>query len=644
MHLRRDSLSISSPQLSNLGQEGLIITTMDGVILELNTRAQQLFALQTTQHPSVNLYELFPYYSPKDLSILPVQQTPFYMASSENQDQKEVVLGIKLADEYRWLQFNIHHIVDSQNQGMLISFIDVSKFINKQSVLEDKQHQLQLLVASLNDLVFEVTDTGVFKNYWTNNPDLLFYRPEEFLNKSLTELFPPELAVPTVQLIQNSLNLDRELKMDFQSNFKGHKGKWYSLQIKPIHRTQNRVALVISDITKQVESNENSKFNEHKFNQAFHLSGLGISLTDLDGYCIESNNMLTRILGYSHAEMSRTKFTETTHPEELKKDVELREKLIKGEIDTFTLQKRYRHKLGHYVWCSVTVAAVFDNANRPLFLIVQVQDISESKKNIEILKRQKIESDLVKIELETKVRQLEEFATILAHDLKGPLSNIQMLIDEMKTVDNNTRKNDFLVLLRDSSNELTETLKDLGDILELRTNHSLVHEKCSFLEVFKKVQQQFMQEIQQKNATISLLFNVTNIFYPKIYLESILSNLLSNALRFTAAHRSPQIQIETHLEKDGTLLTIKDNGLGINLPKYKSELFMFKKVFHRGFESKGVGLFLIRYQIESLGGKIDVQSEPDEGSTFSVKFSEKKIDVPLIVTEQMGVSTESSDE
>jgi len=71
---------------------------------------------------------------------------------------------------------------------------------------------------------------------------------------------------------------------------------------------------------------------------------------------------------------------------------------------------------------------------------------------------------------------------------------------------------------------------------------------------------------------------------------------------------------------------------------------MFKKVFHRGFESKGVGLFLIRYQIESLGGKIDVQSEPDEGSTFSVKFSEKKIEAPLIVTEQMGVSTESSDE
>jgi transcriptional regulator with PAS, ATPase and Fis domain len=90
--------------------------------------------------------------------------------------------------------------IEDNKKGLLISFIDVSKLVNKNRVLEDKQHQLQLLVASLNDLVFEVTDTGVFKNYWTNNPDLLFYTPEEFLNKSLTELFPPDLAVPALPI------------------------------------------------------------------------------------------------------------------------------------------------------------------------------------------------------------------------------------------------------------------------------------------------------------------------------------------------------------------------------------------------------------------------------------------------------------
>jgi PAS domain S-box-containing protein len=622
MHLQRDSLSVLSDQTVNTRLEGLITTAEDGTILQFNKRAQELFALKTTKEIN-KIHELTTFYTADDLSILPPTETPFFIALSKNQNQDEIILGRKEDQGFSWYQFNIHFIVEDNKKGLLISFIDVSKLVNKIHILKDKQEQLQLLVASLNDIVFEVTDTGIFKNYWTNNPELLFYRPEEFLNKSLTELFPPDLAIPTVQLIQNSLKLDRELKMDFQSNLKEHKDKWYRLQIKPIHRAQNRVALVISDITKQVESNEKSKFNEHKFNQAFYLSGLGISLTSLEGYCIESNKMLTKILGYSHEEMSKTKFTDRTHPDDIDKDVELRAKLVRGEIEAFTLQKRYLHKLGHFVWCSVTVAAVFDNANAAQFLIVQVQDISESKKNIEILKRQKIESDLVKIDLETKIRQLEEFANILAHDLKGPLSNIQMLIDEIKITDDEKIKANFMNLLHVSSNDLNETLHDLGGILDIRSNDSLIYEKCDFLDIFKKVQQQFIEEIQQKNATISVEFNVKDIYYPKIYLESILSNLLSNALRFTATNRTPKIEIHTHLEPEGTLLTVKDNGLGINLPKYKSELFMFKKVFHRGFESKGVGLFLIRYQIESLGGKIDVQSEINTGSTFYVKFLEK---------------------
>lgn len=623
MHLERNSLSAPSAQTQSSGLEGLITTLEDGTILHLNERACELLALEIKDAKGKKLHQLITFYSSEDVSPLTAEQTRFQIALKNNPNDQEIILGIATGDMFKWFVFHTSPFSEESNTGLLISFIDISKVINQNHALKDKQQQLQLLVASLNDLVFEVTDTGVFKNYWTNDPGLLFYPPEEFLNKSLTELFPADLAIPTIQLIQKSLRLNREFKMEFQSPSEQHTDKWYSLQIKPIHRSQNRIALVVSDITKQIESTEKIRFNEHKFNQAFHFSGLGIALTNLDGYCIESNHTLTKILGYTQEELSTMKFLHNTHPDDVERDIELRRKLIRGEIETFTIQKRYRHKLGHYVWCSVTIAAVFDNANAPLFLIVQVQDISESKKNIEILKRQKIESDLVKMDLETKVRQLEEFTNILAHNLKGPLSNMPMLIDELKVSTDEAVKADFLNLLKISTEQLTETLHDLGEILELRSNKSLVFEDCDFLQIFYKVKQQYIGEIQQKNAIISVEFNVTNIYYPKIYLESILGNLISNSLRFTASDKAPCIEIRTSLEENGTLLTVKDNGLGINLPKYKSQLFMFKKVFHRGFESKGIGLFLTRYQVESLGGKIDVQSEPNKGSVFSVKFLER---------------------
>jgi len=623
MHLQRDSLSTPSAQTQRSELEGLITTSEDGTILHLNSRACELLALDDNESKGKKLHELITFYSSEDASALSAEHSPFQIALNNNQVHQETILGIAIEDSFRWFVFHITPFTEENKSRLLLSFIDVSKLVNQNQALKDKQHQLQLLVASLNDIVFEVSDMGVFKNYWTNDPSLLFYPPEEFLNKSLIELFPADLAIPTIQLIQNSLKLDREFKMEFQSPSEQHKDRWYSLQIKPIHRTQNRVALVVSDITKQIESTEKIRFNEHKFNQAFHFSGLGIALTNLDGYCIESNHTLTKILGYTQEEMSTIKFSYNTHPDDAERDIELHRKLIQGEIESFTIQRRYRHKLGHFVWCSVTIAAVFDNANMPLFLIVQVQDISESKKNIEILKRQKIESDLVKIDLETKVRQLEEFANILAHNLKGPLSNMPMLIDELKISKDEKVKADFLDLLKISSEQLTETLHDLGEILELRSNKSLVFENCYFNDVYLKVKQQYIEEIQLKNATISVEFNVKHIHYPKIYLESILSNLISNSLRFTAPDKAPHIEISTSMVEDGTLLTVRDNGLGINLPKYKSQLFMFKKVFHRGFESKGIGLFLTRYQVESLGGKIDVQSEPNEGSVFSVKFLER---------------------
>ena len=624
MHLQRDSLATSLSSTLNTGLEGLLLIAGDGTILHSNERAQQLLAPKNILDDSSKLHELITFYSPDDLTALKPEQTPFYIAVVEHQIRQETILGVATGLGFRWLLVNMSPFAEGSTVGFLISLVDITKIVNQNRTLKDKQQQLQLLVASLNDLVFEVTDAGVFKNYWTNDPSLLFYPPEEFLNKNLSDLFPEELANPALKLIGRSLQLDQEFEMEFQSNFENHQNKWYNLQIKPIHHSQNRVALVVSDITKQVESTEKIRFNEHKFNQAFHFSGLGMALTDLAGYCIESNHTLTKILGYSQDEIRKIKFTHITHPDDLKQDISLRHQLIQGEIETFTLQKRYQHQHGHFVWCSVTVSAVFDKSSTPLFLIVQVLDISESKKNIEILKRQKFESDLVKMDLETKVRQMEEFANILAHNLKGPLSNMQMLIDGIKDSNDEKIKANFLELLKTSNNQLTETLHDLGEILELRSNQSLTYEQCNFSDVLKKIKQQFIDEIQRKNATISTEFNVKEIYYPKIYLESILSNLISNALRFTASDKAPQIEIRTYKQEEGTLLAVKDNGLGINLPKYKSELFMFKKIFHRGFDSKGVGLFLIRYQIESLGGKIDVQSEINAGSTFSVKFLESK--------------------
>ncbi len=110
------------------------------------------------------------------------------------------------------------------------------------------------------------------------------------------------------------------------------------------------------------------------------------------------------------------------------------------------------------------------------------------------------------------------------------------------------------------------------------------------------------------------------INYPKLYLESIIYNLVSNAIKYRSKTIQPVIEISTFILGERVQLSVKDNGLGIDLARYGDKLFKLNQIFHEGYDSKGVGLFITKAQIESLGGTISVQSMPNEGCNFTVTF------------------------
>ncbi|MDH5828067.1 PAS domain S-box protein [Sphingobacterium faecium] len=624
MEIDNNARSTKFPLDQTFSLEGLIVLDAEGYFKSLNEQAKLLLAIDHVENRKIQ--ECICFYDMENLHPLSFDELSFHQTLATDTDHFDMTYGIKLEDNtFRWLSFSSRVQKDKSKTYVLLAFHDVSKLVNQNKELFEKKEQLQLLIASLDDLVFEVTHEGIFTNYWTNTPDLLFYKPEYFLGKNLGDLFSGPLVATTLALIRKAIDRDKVYKLQFPSPFESHKGKWYRLKVKPIHLTTDRVILVISDISKHVASLEKIRFNVHKFDQAFQFSGLGMSLTSLQGYCIESNKNLSKILGYSQEELSELNFLDLTHPDDLENDYHQRQRLVTGEMDSFTLEKRYRHKLGHYFWCSVTISAVQNQDNEVSFFIVQLQDISVAKKNMDILESQKQELEFVKVNLETKVRQLEEFNQIVAHHLRGPVSNIHMLIEELKKESSTEVKHEYLTLIESSNNNLTDTLQELSDILELRIdNQTIAHDNCHFQTIFETVSHQFSEDIQQKKSIITTDFQVENIIYPKIYLENIFNNLLSNALNYTDPEVSPVIHLKTYMEDNSTILSIQDNGIGIDLPKFKSQIFMFRKVFHRGFDSKGIGLFMTRYQVEALGGKIDIESALHKGSTFLVKFLENK--------------------
>jgi len=237
----------------------------------------------------------------------------------------------------------------------------------------------------------------------------------------------------------------------------------------------------------------------------------------------------------------------------------------------------------------------------------------------ELILKQKLQLEEFNHHLENKNRQLSSFAHIASHNLRAPVSNLVALKD---FYNENIDLEDKAMLFSKVEiviGHLDETLNELIESVKIQGNKDIIHDSIIFEAVFDKTLAILDTQILVSKAVITSDFSEVPIAsYPKLYIESILLNLLSNAIRYSAPDRIPRIHFYTEMKNNEILLIAKDNGLGIDLKKHGHKLFGLNNTFHRHPDSKGVGLFMTKTQIEAVGGAITVESEVDKGTTFNI--------------------------
>lgn len=237
------------------------------------------------------------------------------------------------------------------------------------------------------------------------------------------------------------------------------------------------------------------------------------------------------------------------------------------------------------------------------------------------IQKEVIQADLI-TELSIQNNQMNDFASITSHNLRSPAANITSLIS---MVDENSKLEDYkkiFEMLKRVSINLNETLNHLLEILSIKKNKTIEKEVIILDEILLKTTETLQGEILTCEAEIESDFKTApQVEFPRIYIESIFHNLISNALKYRSPKRKPKITVKTEVRDNQILLSVKDNGLGIDLVKHGSKMFGMHKVFHQHPDANGIGLFMTKAQIESLGGKISVKSEVDSGTTFTVAFN-----------------------
>mgnify|MGYP003643416271 CR=1 FL=1 len=235
----------------------------------------------------------------------------------------------------------------------------------------------------------------------------------------------------------------------------------------------------------------------------------------------------------------------------------------------------------------------------------------------------KAELEVLTTKLTGQNTQLANFAHITSHNLRSPVSNLLMLLNMYK--DSNTEvdyKKDVLEKFETVIHHLSDTLNDLMVALRIQEDVNKEREWVDFKEVLDKTKSMLEGEIINTGAEIVYDFSdAEKVFYNRGYMESILLNLLSNTLKYRSPERTPKVKV-TSSNIDGSIwLRVVDNGLGINLQRHGKKLFGLHKTFHRHKEAKGVGLYLTKTQIETMGGSITATSEVDKGTEFIINFN-----------------------
>jgi signal transduction histidine kinase len=260
------------------------------------------------------------------------------------------------------------------------------------------------------------------------------------------------------------------------------------------------------------------------------------------------------------------------------------------------------------------ILPVYDENDRFIMAIGLGADITEHK----ILEEKQ---GMIMEQLSVQNTQLLDFGNIVSHNLRGPLINMSMLAEFIRETESIEEQKLLVSKLEPVIGNLTCTFNKLIESIQIRQDGDVKSDNLLFDTCLRETIDILHLEIKKTNVKIQANFReAPSLIYPNKYLTSIFYNLVSNAIKYRSTERELSIKLDTIEINGNVVLSVQDNGLGIDILKHKDNIFKIGKIFHRHPDAKGLGLFMTKTQVEAMGGRIWIESLPGQGSTFFVEF------------------------
>lgn len=312
-----------------------------------------------------------------------------------------------------------------------------------------------------------------------------------------------------------------------------------------------------------------------------------------------------------------SKMEELIHPEDKPKLKKINDRIKKNGQH----EEEYRviTQNGQEKWVLHKGKAIADSEGNILRIDGHLTDISTRKKY-----ELKIKS-LLEVTKEQNER-LKNFAHIVSHNIRSHSSNFSALLELLLHEKEDLKNDQMFQMLNTASENLKDTIEHLNEVVSINTT---VHDNLVRLNLRDAIQEAASSiSMLATKSNVRIINDVTDDFQVlgiKAYLDSIILNLMTNGIKYRSQDKDSYIKLSVSKSNDHTILSVEDNGVGIDLIRNRKKIFGLFKTFHGNEDARGVGLFITKNQVEAMGGKITVDSEIGKGTVFQVHFPDDPV-------------------
>ncbi|WP_181303990.1 PAS domain-containing sensor histidine kinase [Rufibacter sp. XAAS-G3-1] len=537
-----------------------------------------------------------------------------------------------------WANVIITPVYNSQKE--LIGFSKITRDLSERKKAEDdlfkayeelkeSEEKFRLLVEGVTDYaIFMLDPVGNIATWNQGAKNIKGYEPGEIIGRYFSKFYSREAIQDGYP--EYELKMAREEGRFEDEGWRYRKDGsafWANVVITAIYNKEKELigfSKITRDLTEKkrleqqlFQANEELKESEEKSRLLIDsVKDYAILMLNTDGIITSWNTGAERIKGYAAKEIIGKHFSTFYSRESIERgfpQFELNKALQDGRFEDEGWRIR---KDGTAFWANVVLTPVYNSENRLLGFAKITRDLTERRRNEELMQKNK---DLLQIN-----NDLDNFVYTASHDLKSPITNLEGLLTALQEDMGPACEEHahLLSLMQGSIMTLKKVISDLAEITRLqpeKQNNESVH----IPDLLEEVKENLRSTITATNAHIiadDLAFH--QLHYSRKNLRSILHNLVSNAVKYAAPNRTPEVKIGTRISEKGEyVLSVSDNGLGIPENQYGKIFGMFKRV-HDHVEGTGVGLYLVKKILDNSNDRITVESEEGKGTVFTVYFKQ----------------------